>query len=196
MHGFRRVVVHDAMTESRALQARATVPTATGVSNNQTCPSHDLLGCIQPGRLTYRERPILRRCFCVSSGSAKSIGAGPAAAPKAWFRRSSDFASDLRSDRLSARSAVMSAVVGASGARDNTRRPAVVIRTDARRRSAGSVARSTHPCACKRSTTSATELRSVNVRAASSLSERLSSVRNCCRTNSCAALTPATACVR
>jgi hypothetical protein len=102
----------------------------------------------------------------------------------------------VRSRGVSARSAAMSAVVGATGARDNTRRPAVVMRTDARRRSDGSVARSTHLCACKRSTTPATELRSVNVRAASSLSERLSSVRNCWRTNSCAALTPATTCVR
>jgi hypothetical protein len=148
-------------------------------------------------RATYRRlaRPILRRCSRVSSASAKSIGAGSSAAPNAWFRRTSDSASALRSRGVSARSAPMSAVVGASGARDNTRRPAVVMRTDARRRSEGSVARSTHLCTCKRSTISATELRSVNVRAARSLSERLSSVRNCCRTNSCAALTPARACV-
>ena len=102
----------------------------------------------------------------------------------------------MRSLGVSDFSAAMSAVVGASGARASVRRPDGVICTDARRRSAKSTARSTNLCACSRSTTSATELRSVTVRAASSLSERLPSFGSCCSTKSCAALRPETACVR
>lgn len=134
----------------------------------------------------------MARGLCASSGtpSSNSMPAGPWSSPISRLSALSPPASACSREGDSPSSPAISSAVGGFGARFSIARPALVIVIDARRRSSRDVSRFTNPPSSKRSTTAATEDRSVIVDSASSESEAESVAASARNTKSCAALTP------